>query len=139
MRIGIVLAIVLGAIVIAVTTSLGGGAQPSVATYYADSNNTLNQRVKNASYIAAVNGAYPDIKRMNLVTDSLWVCPDSMWYQYIYCARFTNLKIQTRNGDTMTIPLDSLVGYPLDVKRLYKRGTDSLSWVNKIFLIGIRR
>jgi hypothetical protein len=114
------------------------GAAPSNFAYLADSAVTTNQRMKRSLFVQSSVAPYPYIKKIDLTTaDSVWVCPDSVWITAIYCSRFTNVKIQPRRGDTLTIPIDSLVGLPFDIKRMWKRGTDSLSWVGKIFLIGI--
>lgn len=113
-------------------------AEPSYYAFLPDSVTTTNQRLRRLMYLQTSVSPYPYIKKMDLTTaDSVWVCPDSVWITAVYCSRFTNLKIQPRGGDTLTMPIDSLVGLPIDIKRMWKRGTDSLSWIGKIFLIGI--
>lgn len=113
-------------------------AEPSYFAFLPDSAVSTNQRMRRLMYLQTAETPYPYIKKMDLTTaDSVWTCPDSVWITAIYCARFSNVKFQPRGGDTMTFPIDSLCGLPFDIKKIWKRGTDSLSWVGKIFLIGI--
>jgi hypothetical protein len=72
------------------------------------------------------------------VSSTDWTCPDSIWTKAIYCASFANVKVQLRSGDTMTIPIDSLCGLPLDLKKIYKLGTDSLKRSGTIKVFGDR-
>lgn len=128
-RIGVVVGIVLFA-------SLAIAA-PSFFAFQPDSSVTVLQRAKRMIYTETVPKHYNYIKRLNLTTDSTWVCPDSVWITAVYCSRATNIRMQLRGGDSTTVPLDSLAGLPVDVKRIWKRGTDSLSWVGKIYLFGV--
>jgi hypothetical protein len=113
-------------------------AEPSYFAFMPDSSTTTNQRMRRLMYFQTSQPPYTYIKKMDLTTaDSLWVCPDSVWITAIYCARATTVKFQPRGGDTLSMPIDSLCGLPIDVKRLYKRGTDSLSWEGYIYLYGI--
>jgi hypothetical protein len=57
----------------------------------------------------------------------------------VYFARFTTLKYKPTNGDTLSMPFDSLSGWPIAIDSIYQTGTDSLSRVKKVFIIANKR
>lgn len=114
-------------------------AGPSYYSVLPDSMKSINQRVRKLLYLQASSTPFTYMKRMNLTSaDSVWTCPDSVWITAIYCSRTTNVRLQLRGADSTTIPIDSLCGLPFDVYKMWKRGTDSLSWVGYIYLLGIK-
>ena len=70
------------------------------------------------------------------VSSNNWVCPDSVWIGGIYMRTFGNVKMKLRGGDTLTMPIDSLQGLPLDISVIYSTGTDAGVKTGKIILLG---
>ena len=110
----------------------------NLSGFIPDSTTTLTKAKSMTAFLYNSKLGYNYILPLD-ISSADWTCPDSVWIEAIYVARFTNVKFKLRSSDTLTFPIDSLCGLPFDVTTVYKTGTDSLSRINKIFLIGRKR
>ena len=99
---------------------------------------TITERTSAMATVIAQGSPYTYIIPID-VSSANWGRPSNVIVSGVYFARFTTMKFKPTNGDTLSMPLDSLSGWPFAVDSIYKTGTDSLSRINKIFIIANKR
>jgi hypothetical protein len=99
---------------------------------------SVTARTQNMSTVIAQGAPYTYVIKVD-VSAANWGRPANVIVSGIYFARFTTVKFKPTNGDTLSMPFDSLYGMPIAVDSIYTTGTDAASRAGKIFVICNKR
>lgn len=114
------------------------GALAAIANAQTNFPKSISSRSQYMGVTMAQIGPCTDPIRVNVSSEN-WGRPDSIIVSGVYFSRYTNMKFKPTNGDTLSMPFDSLSGMLIAVDTIYKTGTDSLSRSGSIYIIGNKR
>ncbi len=99
---------------------------------------TILQRSQMVPVVTSQQAPYMSIIPLD-VSSTNWGRPDSFVVSAVYFDRFTTIKFKPMNGDTLSMPFDSLTGVPFAIDTVYHTGTTSGSQTHHIYVIGFYR
>jgi hypothetical protein len=97
------------------------------------------ERMQAPNVVTAQGSPFCDIERVICPTDSNWGRPANFITSGIYCTRYSLLKIKLTDSDTLTIPIDSLTGWPFAVDSIYWSGSDTNSLKGAVYIVGNKK
>jgi hypothetical protein len=102
-----------------------------------DSTQTLTQRVRNSLYVTQMGPPYTFYDTVNLNTDTLWSCPDSLRVCEVRFLKAGTYMLRLFRSGYRPYVADSCDVLRCDLRNLRKVGTDSLCRFGSIRIFGI--